>query len=137
VLEKPGDQSPTKVSAISSKVNSDCAFAAPTTRVPGVRGIHNVSPHALEMSVQPKRTEDIARFLVSVALRFQRLDVRLGGCLDIDVRSEPGHHRERCARVRYRLGDAPGALNLVDLAVEDDHLAVQIGERANSEVAVV
>jgi hypothetical protein len=43
---------------------------------------------------------------------------------------------ERSSRVAGRLCYAPGALNLKDAAVEDDHFAVRVGERAQTKISM-
>jgi hypothetical protein len=39
--------------------------------------------------------------------------------------------------VAGRLGDAPRALNLIDATVDNDHLAVQVGKRAQATIPVL
>ena len=55
----------------------------------------------------------------------------------VDLRLEPGHHRERRLRPGAIGWTTPVDVGAEELAVEGDHLAVEPVQRAQAEVAVL
>jgi hypothetical protein len=73
---------------------------------------------------------------VRIAARFKVGETAHGCDRGIGCRLEPGDHGKWSAGVARGLRNAPGSLDLIDASVEDDHLAVEIGERAEAEISM-
>ena len=52
------------------------------------------------------------------------------------LRLEPGHHRKRCFLLRLRGTGTPVGAQLIHLAAEGNHFAIQLVERTQTKIAV-
>jgi hypothetical protein len=55
---------------------------------------------------------------------------------NVHIRLEPGDDSKRSAIVAICFRHASRTLNLVDVAINDDHLAIEIGKRTEAKISV-
>ena len=92
-------------------------------------------PARCEMAVEAEGVEDIARFSMRVAAASRSLMFAL-----VVFRCRSDEKRvttAKGARRRHRFRDTAVAMDLVDSPVENDHLAVEVCERAEPKIAVL
>src|ERR1700722_19873120 len=99
--------------------------------------IHSPSADSCEVPVQADRVEDIARISVRVAATLEVFEARDRFHFDVRLGREACHHGERRAGVGAGFQHATRALHLVDSPVEYNHLAIEIGEGAKAEIAML
>ena len=100
--------------------------------------LHSPSTNSREVPVETDRVEDVvARVPVFVAASLEVFETGDRFRVDLRLGREACHHGEWSAGVGTGFRHMTGALNLVDSPVEHDHLAIEIGESAKTEIAML
>jgi hypothetical protein len=100
------------------------------------RLIDSAGSHPLEAPIEPKGVEDVAGTAELVTACFEIPEAAHRRDRNFCFRLEPGNDGKRSAGVASCLHYPPRALNLIDVTVDDDHLAVEVGKRAEAKISV-
>src|ERR1700737_658923 len=90
-----------------------------------------------EASVEPDRIEYVARIPVLVAASLKVFETRDRYRFDVLLRREARHHGKGRAGVGAGFRHPTGALHLISSPIKHDHLAIEIGEGAKAEIAML
>src|ERR1700677_2775592 len=103
----------------------------------GAGRVDGTGSHAIEVPIKPNRVEDVPGLSVLSALCFQFFEASHMRRQGIDVRLEPRHDCKGSPSIGGCCRHAPGALDPIDVPIEYDHLAVEVGKCAKPKVAMV